>query len=51
VAPANATAVLAGGLPLPPTASLADLHELVDKNLVRAGRVNYAPVLVPVLGR
>jgi hypothetical protein len=51
VAVSNATANLSGGLPLPATAQPADVRELLDKNLVRPGRANYAPVLVPVLAR
>jgi hypothetical protein len=49
VAPSNATAVLAEGFPagVPP----ALVAELLSKNLVAAGRVNYGPVLVPVLAR
>ena len=49
VAPSNATAILSGGLPagVPP----ALVAELMSKNLVGVGRVNYAPVLVPVLAR
>jgi hypothetical protein len=33
------------------TALPADVRELMSKNLVAAGRVNYAPVLVPILAR
>jgi putative Flp pilus-assembly TadE/G-like protein len=51
VAPSNATANVAGGLPLTAAAQPADVRELLDKNLVRNGGVNYAPVLVPVLVR
>ena len=51
VAASNATATMAGGLPLPAAAQPADVRELLDKNLVRTGRINYAPVLVPVLAR
>ncbi len=51
VAASNATAVLTAGLPLPAGAQPADVTELLDKNLVRNGAVNYAPVLVPVLAR
>ena len=51
VAASNATAILTGGLPLPVGAQPADVTELLDKNLVRPGRVNYGPVLVPVLAR
>jgi hypothetical protein len=51
VAASNATATVAGGLPLPVTAQPADVRELMSKNLVGAGRINYAPVLVPVLAR
>lgn len=61
VAASNATAVLTGGLPLPVSAQPADVTELLDKNCpvqvpgCRAvgvvGRVNYAPVLAPVLAR
>jgi hypothetical protein len=49
VAPSNATAILAEGLPagVPP----ALVGELLAKNLVAAGRINYGPVLVPVLAR
>jgi hypothetical protein len=51
VAASNATAILTAALPLPAGAQAADVQELVDKNLVRNGAVNYAPVLVPVLAR
>lgn len=49
VAPSNATAVLAEGFPagVPP----ALVAELLAKNLVATGQVNYGPVLVPVLAR
>ena len=51
VASANATAVLAEGLPLPIDVQPAEVAQLVDKNLVRNGAVNYQPLLVPVLAR
>lgn len=51
VAASNATANLVDGLALPATAQPADVTELLDKNLVGAGRVNYGPVFVPVLVR
>jgi hypothetical protein len=51
VAASNATAEIVGGLPLPLTASSATVRELFDKNRVRTGRLNYAPVLVAVLAR
>jgi hypothetical protein len=51
VAASNATATVVGGLPLPVSAQPADVRELLAKNLVGPGRVNYAPVLVPVLAR
>ena len=51
VAASNATASVPGGLPLPITAQPADVRELLDKNRVRPGRVNYAPVLVASLAR
>ena len=49
VAPSNATAILAEGIPagVPP----ALVPELLAKNVVAAGQVNYGPVLVPVLAR
>jgi putative Flp pilus-assembly TadE/G-like protein len=49
VAPFNATAILSEGFPVgvPP----ALVPELVAKNLVATGQVNYGPVLVPVLAR
>ena len=49
VASSNATAILAGGLPagVPP----ALVEELLARNLVATGQVNYGPVLVPVLAR
>lgn len=47
----NATATLNGALGLPITATPADVRELIDKNRARNGRVNYAPVLAPVLAR
>ena len=51
VAPSNATAILFSGLPLPADVQAAELTELVDKNLARNGRIDYGPVLVPVLAR
>ena len=51
VAAANATADVTGGLPLPVTATTAQVRELLDKNRVRPGRLNYAPVLVAALAR
>ncbi len=51
VAATNATAILPDGVPLPAAAQPADVGELLDKNLVRNGAVNYGPVLVPVLAR
>lgn len=51
VAPTNATAALAGGLPLPVTVQAAAVRELMNKHLQRAGTVVYAPVLVPALVR
>jgi hypothetical protein len=51
VAAANASASTPGALPLPVTASAAEVRELFDKNLVRPGRANYAPVMVAVLAR
>jgi hypothetical protein len=51
VAPSNASADITGALPLPVTATPEDVRELLDKNRVRNGRVNYAPVLVAVLAR
>lgn len=51
VAPSNATAVVTGGLPLPATAQPAEVQEVLRKNLVLPGSINYAPVLVPVLAR
>ena len=49
VAPSNATAILSEGLPAGVPAAL--VPELLAKNLVAAGRVNYGPVLAPVLAR
>jgi hypothetical protein len=51
VAPSNATAEISGALPVPITAPAALVRELFDKNRVRAGRLNYAPVLVAALAR
>jgi hypothetical protein len=34
-----------------PTVAPVLMTELLQKNLVAAGRVNYGPVLVPVLAR
>jgi hypothetical protein len=51
VAASNASAKVTGALALPITATPADVRELFDKNQVREGRVNYAPVLVAVLVR
>ena len=47
----NASASVTGTLPIPITATPADVRELFDKNRVRNGRVNYAPVLVAALAR
>ena len=51
VAASNATAILADRLPLPAAVQPAEIAQLFDKNLVRNGAVNYAPVLAPVLAR
>jgi hypothetical protein len=51
VAPANATAVLSGGLPLPTTAEPAEVAELMDRHFERNGSASYSPVLVAVLAR
>ena len=51
VAAANAGASVTGPLPLPIAATPADVRELLDKNRVRNGGVNYGPVLVAVLAR
>jgi hypothetical protein len=51
VATANASANLMGGLPLPTGAPAAEVTELLAKNLVRGGALNYAPVFAPVLAR
>ncbi len=51
VAPANATAVLADGLPLGPAVPAAEIVELLNKNAGRNGALAYAPVLAPVLAR
>jgi hypothetical protein len=51
VAPTNATAVLANGLPLATTAQPAEVRELLTKNLRRSGAIDYSPVLAPVLVR
>jgi hypothetical protein len=51
VAASNASAKVTGALALPISATPADVRELFDKNQVREGRVNYAPVLVAVLAR
>ncbi len=51
VAPANATAALAGGLPLPVTIQAAAVRELMNKHLQRAGTALYAPVLAPAIVR
>jgi hypothetical protein len=50
VAASNATAAV-NGLPLPLTATTALVRELLEKNRVRAGRLNYAPILVAALAR
>lgn len=47
----NASATLHGALVLPISATRADIRELIDKNRARNGRVNYAPVLAPILAR
>ena len=51
VAASNAGASLAGALSLPITTTPVAVRELFDKNLVRNGGVNYAPLLVAVLAR
>ena len=51
VAAANASADVGGRLPLPVTATTVSVRELLDKNHVRPGRLNYAPVLVAALAR
>ncbi len=51
VAPANATASLYGGLPLPATVSEAEIAEFLDKHFARNGRAGYGALLVPVLAR
>ncbi|MSO81749.1 MAG: hypothetical protein EXQ53_00420 [Acidobacteria bacterium] len=51
VAASNAGASVTGALSLPIAATPADVRELLDKNRVRNGRGNYAPVLVAVLAR
>ena len=51
VARSNATADVSGALPIPITAPPALVRELFDKNRVRPGRLNYAPVLVAALAR
>ena len=51
VAATNATASFSGGLPLPPNVPEAELAELLDKHFVRAGRINYAPLLAAALAR
>jgi hypothetical protein len=51
VAASNATGSLIGGLPLPASAQPAEVTELLDKNRIGPGRVNYGPVFVPVLAR
>lgn len=50
VAPSNATAVVSGTL-LPAGLQPEEIRELLDRNLVGAGRINYGPVLVPVVAR
>jgi hypothetical protein len=51
VAASNATAVLTGGLPLNPDVQPGEIAQLLDRNLMQNGAVNYGPVLVPVLAR
>jgi putative Flp pilus-assembly TadE/G-like protein len=51
VAAANASARPPGALPLPISSTPAVVRELLEKNRVATGRVNYAPVLVAVLAR
>ena len=48
VAALNATAIVSEALPTVPPAVMM---ELLQKNLVATGQVNYGPVLVPVLAR
>jgi hypothetical protein len=51
VAASNATASLFDGLPLPAGAAPAEVVELLNKNRVQNGAINYSPVLVPSLAR
>ena len=51
VAAANASADVGGRLPLPVTATTVSVRELLDKNHIAPGRLNYAPVLVAALAR
>jgi hypothetical protein len=51
VASSNASAHVTGALPLPITATPAVVRELIEKNQVAAGRLNYGPVLVAALAR
>ncbi len=51
VASSNASAHVTGALPLPITATPAVVRELIEKNQVAEGRLNYGPVLVAALAR
>ena len=51
VAPANASVALTGGIPTAATTTATEIRELFDKHQVATGRINYAPVLAPVLAR
>ena len=51
VAPANATALLYDGLPVPQDTSDSEIAELLDKHHARNGRAGYGALLVPVLAR
>jgi hypothetical protein len=51
VAPANATATLYDGLPLPADAAESEIAELLDRHLARNGRLEYGALLTPVIAR
>lgn len=51
VAPANASVALTAGIPTDTTTTPAQVRELFDKHHVGTGRLNYVPVLAPVLAR
>ena len=49
--PANVSAILYGGLPLPSSVRSDEVRELLDKNQLRNSALNYGPLMAPALAR